>query len=230
MPFSLTPAPHSKPWWCGKAKVVAVRRRFPPTLDIYTRVHVRSHYVNTGAQMDDQVWGWGDVIAATRETDGGLRRKMQRGEIPNLVTENGRTKATLWDIAIIRLMRHLTDSGSDVGRAYGFAKLAIERAYKGLIKGSTTFNKRTGAEQELIYLSAPRVGKGIGGLRIIAIDPSKPELGKAELLLALSDTRNVIVPVPVLLSEAWYSLPDLPDHVAAWLKATSANLEKLGLA
>ena len=164
-----------------------------------------------------QTWGWAEAVQASGETDASLRRKLERGQIELPTTEGGRTRVTLQDIAVLRVSRHLCDLGFQVERAFGLAKFAIKEL--------------DGADDHmLLYLLTSRSAAGPGGVRVLRFDMTDPpERAKArrELLAALHDTQNVLVPIQGLISDAFYTLPDLPGDVAKRLQTWSANINAL---
>jgi hypothetical protein len=164
-----------------------------------------------------QTWGWAEAVEASGETDASLRRKLERGQVALPTTEGGRTRVTLKDIAVLRVSRHLCDLGFQVERAFGLAKFAVKEL--------------DGADDHvLLYLLTSRSAAGPGGVRVLRFDmtdPGKRAEARRELLHALHDARNVLVPIQGLISDAFYTLPDLPSDVAKRLQTWSANIEVL---
>lgn len=170
-------------------------------------------------------WSWSEILPAVCETDASLRRKLQRGQVElEQGSDSTRTRATLWDIARLRVSRYLCDLNIEAKRAFALAEVLIERAYKKQMDGAS-FNQRSGEKQKFLYVIAQRPG---ANFRIVEVDPVAPDEGLIELgLVAASEPASIIVPVHPLILDAWYSLPNLTDDVAAWLRASSANLRRL---
>lgn len=178
-----------------------------------------------------QTWGWADVLAATMETDAGLRRKVQRGQVEFEGSgDDARTSATLWDIANVRVMRHLCDLGFEPARAFGIAKLAVKKAYGEIKSGKKVFSAHNAETQTIVFLVVKRdAAPNLAGVRLVSINPANPELGKEELWRAMSDTTSVVVQIHHLVRDAWYALPNLPPAVANWLKTGTQAMQKVGL-
>lgn len=174
-----------------------------------------------------QTWTWSDTVAATGETDASLRRKLQRSQVVINSSESGRTEATLWDIAILRVARHLCDLGFEAASAFSLAKGAIEHAYKDLITGRSLFGVQQAKQQAILYLAMTRSAGRVGGPTFISISPDHPEDGRKELLLRVSYPNNVVVPIQSLVTDAWYSLPNRPADVSDWLRAMGQQMDQL---
>jgi hypothetical protein len=167
-------------------------------------------------------------LPAAGETDAALRRKLQRRQVKlDASPEGGPTRANLWDIARLRVSRHLCDLNFDAQRAFGLAKLCVELAYKTLMTGSQAFSADAGERQEFKYLVSLRANPIPGGVRIITVLPDAPQRGLIELALAASDPQNVILPVHALVLDAWHSLPNLPLDVAEWMNASRTKMRAL---
>jgi hypothetical protein len=167
-------------------------------------------------------------LPAVGETEATLRRKLQCHQVTLEATpDDGSTQANLWDIARLRVSRHLCDLNFDALRAFSLAKLFVELAYKNLMTGRQAFSAEAGERQEFKYLVSLRANPIPGGVRIVTILPHDPQRGLIELALAASDPQNVILPVHAIVLDAWHSLPNLPFDVAAWLYASRNNMHAL---
>jgi hypothetical protein len=69
-------------------------------------------------------------LPAAGETDASLRRKLQRQVKLDASPDGGPTQANLWDIARLRVSRHLCDLNFDAQLSFGLAKLFVDLAYK----------------------------------------------------------------------------------------------------
>ena len=176
-------------------------------------------------------WGWADILAASNETDAALRRKLQRNQVrlETAASDDARTRATLWDIARLRVSRHLCDIGFDAERAFDLAKFLVDLAYKHLIDATNSFTMSAGDRQEFIFAVFYREAIAATGPSIIRLNPNgdKWRAGLEEIGLQATNPRNVIVPLHQLVLDAWSLLPDLPGDVKAWMDASSAKMKKL---
>lgn len=188
------------------------------------------HYdVNMSAYQ--QTWPWGDVVNAVETTSGALRREIQRGKVELEHASEQRTQATLGDIARLRISRFLSDAGIEAGRdkkrSFGLAKLFIADAYGHLLSGKTAFTVTAGEQQQFVYPIFNRKTRTVGP--IIRLDPQATDAEKQAKLRELAQQaarpENLIVPIHRLVLDAWYSLPDLPGDVAAWMRASSHKLD-----
>jgi hypothetical protein len=185
-----------------------------------------------------QTWGWSSILGGAGETAAALRHKLQRGlvEIESGAGMKGESsRATLWDIARLRVSRHLCDIGFEAGlgikegQAFGLAKFLVNLAYKELIDGEKFFTKSGGERQKFLFAVFVRVGLPPVGPRIILVDPDDSQSALEELALQTFNPQNVIVPIHKVVLDAWSSLPDLPGDVAVWMQATSSKMSALEL-
>ena len=167
-------------------------------------------------------------MAAVGETDAALRRKLQRDQVKlEAHADEGRTRATIWDIARMRVARYHCDIGLEAEQAFGLAKFLVDLAYKELISGAKSFTASAGGQQKFLFAVFFRVGPTPGGPRIISVNPDDPQSDLAEIGLQASNPRNIVVPLHELVLDAWYSLPNLPGDVAAWMEASSKKMRAL---
>jgi hypothetical protein len=183
-----------------------------------------------------QTWGWSEILAAVGETDAALRRKLQRGQV---TIESGAgmkgepARATLWDIARLRVSRYLCDIGFEAGigfkegQAFGLADFLVNLAYKELIDGEKSFTKSGGERQKILFAVFVRVGLTPVGPRIISVDPDDAHASLQEIALQTFNPQNVIVPIHKLILDAWGSLPDLPGEVEVWISASRKKMISL---
>jgi len=178
-----------------------------------------------------QTWGWSEILAAVGETDAALRRKLQRKQIElEADADEGRTRATIWDIARLRVSRHLCDIGFDAERAFLLAKTLVDRAYKDLMSGNKTFTESAGKKQKFLFIVFFRVGATPGGGQVIEINPDNLDEQKsdlAELGLQAFDPKNVVVPIHKLVLDAWRLLPNLPGEIDVWISASRQKMINL---
>ncbi|HEY4981258.1 MAG TPA: hypothetical protein VII24_04790 [Pseudolabrys sp.] len=179
-----------------------------------------------------QTWGWSDILAAVGETPAAFRHKLRREQVKleTADADETRTRATIWDIARLRVSRHLCDIGLEAEQAFGLAKFLVDLAYKDLIDGAN-FTESGGKRQEFLFAVFFRVGPMPGGPRIIRVKPNDPQADQitalVEIGLQASNPQNIIVPIHKLVLDAWYSLPNLPGDVEGWMKATSLKMSAL---
>jgi hypothetical protein len=175
-----------------------------------------------------QTWTWSEILLAAGETDAALRRKLQRRQVKlDASPDGGPTQANLWDIARLRVSRHLCDLNFDAQRSFGLAELFVDLAYKNLMTGRQAFSADAGERQEFKYLVSLRANPIPGGVRIVTVLPDDPQRGLMELALAASDPQNVILPVHAFVLDAWHTLPNLPLDVAAWMNASRKKMHAL---
>jgi hypothetical protein len=176
-----------------------------------------------------QTWGWSEVLAATGYADAQLRRQEQRGQVEFEGGQvNGRTRATIWDIAKLRVTRHLCYIGMEPKRSFGIAKVIINLAYKDLI-GDRKFTAAAGKKQQIIFAVCLREGGHVAPPRIITVDPSEPDYAaKAfkELVLQVTTNPGVgLLPVHSLVLDSWSKLPDLPVNMRAWIDVSRERMQ-----
>ena len=177
-----------------------------------------------------QTWGWSDILAAVGEPPAALRHKLRRGQVKleTADADEARTRATIWDIARLRVSRHLCDIGLEAEHAFGLAEFLVDLAYKDLISGKS-FTKHGGERQKLIWAVFVRVGPVPVGPRIISVDPDNTKSAIEEIALQAFNPQNIVVPIHKLILDAWYSLPNLPGDVEVWMRATSSKMSALEL-
>jgi hypothetical protein len=181
--------------------------------------------------MEKQLLGdytWGDGLNAVDMNDTALRRWFQRDDKGSIKLDRApakgeRTSFTLWDIARLAVTHDLVDLGEKVDRAFGLASFAIKAAFSpDLVSGKTKFEYLVPEDHHFCFLVVTRVAGGpLCGPRWIRLDPADPDPARKEMLLAVSDGA-VVRDVHKAVSDAWYSLSDLPPVVANWLSKTNA--------
>jgi hypothetical protein len=176
-------------------------------------------------------WGWSDILAATGYTDAALRRQFQRKQVEfEALPVNGRTRATIWDIARLRISRHFCYIGMEPKEAFGLAKIITGLAYRDSIEGRG-FTTAAGKKQRIIFAVCLRQKGTPAELpRIISIDPNDTDYAaKAfkELVLQTTNPDNGILPVHWFVLDAWSKLPDLPENMSAWIDISRKNMQRI---
>jgi hypothetical protein len=177
---------------------------------------------------NQMTWGWSDILMAVGETDAALRRKLQRDQVRfEAERVNGRTRATIWDIARLRLSRHFCSIAMEPKEAFSLASFVIDLAFKDLITDGK-FTAAAGKKQGIVF-AVFRKSEGITATpRLIRVNPSDPkQRAKAfkELALLASDPENGIFPVHWAVLDAWSKLPDIPGDLQAWINASREKMQ-----
>jgi hypothetical protein len=199
LPARAIPAGQVTPWSC-------------------TKVTMRSE--------NQMTWGWSDILLSTGFTDAALRRQTQRKQVEfEAPAVNGRIRATIWDVARLRISRHFCYGGTEPKEAFGLAKSITGLAFSDLIEGRR-FTKAAGKKQRIIFAVCQK-GASAPRPHIISIDPSGPGYAaKAfkELVLQTTNPHNGILPVHWIVLDSWSKLPDLPENMHAWIDASREKM------
>jgi hypothetical protein len=175
-----------------------------------------------------QTWGWSDTLASTGYTDAALRRQEQRGQVQFEADRvKGHIRATLWDIARLRLSRHFCYIAIEPKEAFGLASFIIDLAFKDLIEGGK-FTTSTGKKQSIVFAVFRKSEGATPTPRLIRVDPGEPKYrAKAfkELALVATDPENGILPVHWAVLDAWSKLPDIPEDMQAWINASREKMQ-----
>lgn len=172
-------------------------------------------------------WSWGDILAASGESDAALRRKVQRNQVAfDAQLENGRVRANIWDVARLRVSRYLSNR-FEAKEAFALASNLVSDGYSELIKGRTRFTDANGKKQAIIFVFWPdESGADLAPLTM-QIDPGEGSGALAQLGREAGNPGRFLVPLHHLVLEAWEKLPDLPEGMDSWVKASRENHTKL---
>ena len=175
-----------------------------------------------------QTWNWKDILKATGYTDAALRRQEQRGKV-KIEAERVSTqvRATLWDVARLRLSRHFNYIGIDPKAAFDLATFIVNLAFGELMK-SEKFTVASAKKQSIVFAVFRNSENEAPAPRLIRIDPSERGYRtKAfkELGLVVTDPENSLFPVHWAVLDAWSKLPDLPEDIQAWIAASREKMQ-----
>jgi hypothetical protein len=178
---------------------------------------------------NQMTWGWSDILLSTGFTDAALRRQTQRKQVEfEAPAVNCRTRATIWDVARLRMSRDFgSRGGMEPSTAFGLARSIIELAYTDLIEDDRKLTGAKGTKQRIVFAFWLKSDSALPSPRLIRVDPNNTkDCARAfkELALQATDPQNAIYPVHFSVLSAWSKLPGLPDDLQAWIAASREKM------
>jgi hypothetical protein len=177
---------------------------------------------------NQMMWGWSDILLSTGFTDAALRRQTQRKQVEfEAPAVNGRIRATIWDVARLRMSRDFGRGGMEPSTAFGLARSIVDLAYMDLISDARKLTGVKGTKQRIVFAFWLKSDGALPSPGLIRVDPKNAkDCARAfkELALQATDPQTAIYPVHFSVLSAWSKLPGLPDDLQAWIAASREKM------